>query len=43
MGGSPKAGNNSALNTVTSAIWPASMRMTSSLNARNMSSPGLRR
>jgi hypothetical protein len=33
--GSPKAGKSSAPNVVTSASWPSSTRMTSSLNARN--------
>jgi len=40
---SPKAGNKSALNVVISAIIPASIRMTSNLNARNWVSPGRRR
>ena len=39
----PNAGKSSALNVVISAISPASMRMTSSLNARNWLSPGRRR
>ena len=42
VGASPKAGKSSALNVVTSAIRPSSMRTTSSLNARNLVSPGLR-
>ena len=35
----PERGNRSALNVVISAITPPSMRMTSSLNARNTLSP----
>ena len=43
VGFRPNAGKSSALNVVISAITPASMRMTSSLNARNSLSPGRRR
>ena len=43
VGFSPNAGKSSALNVVISAIAPALMRMTSSLNARNSLSPGRRR
>lgn len=43
VGGRPNAGNSAGPNVVISAMTPARMRRTSSLNARYAESPGRRR